>query len=105
MKRKTPDTSSPDNPDKALRKRAVKKVKPRKRRMQIPEYCQHVPRPENFDIAGCGINMGNIDHLVFIPDFSDPNLTTEYMDKERVCKKCRKRYKLDEAVSKRRRSK
>lgn len=68
------------------------------------EKSQHIPRPENFAVAGCGIDI-YYDHLTFIPDFEDSRLTVEYLDKERVCKKCRKRYKLDEALRKRRRSK
>jgi hypothetical protein len=60
---------------------------------------QHIPRPENFDIAGCGIEL-YYEHLTFIPDFEIH--TVEYLDKERVCKKCRKLYKIDEALRKRR---
>lgn len=66
--------------------------------------CQHIPRPENFSIAGCGIDI-YFDHLTFIPDLEDKTLTVEYLDKERVCKKCRKRYKLDSILSKRGRRK
>jgi len=60
---------------------------------------QHIPRPENFDIAGCGIEL-YYEHLTYIPDLEKD--TVEYLNKERVCKKCRKRYKLDEALRKRR---
>lgn len=100
MKRKKTLDIAPKNPDKAKRK-AKKKVAKRKLRQ---EKSQHIPRPENFSVAGCGVEI-YYDHLTFIPDLSDPNLTTEFMDKERVCKKCRKRYKLDDAVAKRRRKK
>lgn len=91
--------STKKHPDKATKKSA--KVVVSKRRKQRQKRSQHIPRPENFDISGCGIMM-YYDHLTFIPDFDDPSLTVEYLDKERVCLKCRKRYKLDEALRKRR---
>lgn len=87
---------------KAAKKAAKKKAVITKRRKQRQEKSQHIPRPENFDISGCGIEM-YYDHLTFIPDLDDPNLTVEYLDKERVCKKCRKRYKLDTLLAKRKR--
>jgi len=79
--------------------KAVKVVKVVKvKRALHPLYCQHVPRPENFDISGCGMRM-TIDHLIYIPDVENPH-TVEYMNKERVCLKCRKRYKLDDMARK-----
>ena len=78
------------NPD---RKHARKKRGRKLRQMQS----QHIPRPENFDLAGCGVEI-YFEHLTFIPDFNDATMTIEYLDKERVCKKCRKRYKIDEAI-------
>ena len=83
-------------------KKAAKVAKAIKRRKQRQEKSQHIPRPENMDISGCGIQM-YYDHLTFIPDLEDVNLTVEYLDKERVCKKCRKRYKLDTLLAKRKR--
>lgn len=62
---------------------------------------QHIPRPDNFDIAGCGVEI-YYDHLTFIPDLENGKLTVEYLDKERVCLKCRKRFNLDAYISKRR---
>lgn len=64
------------------------------------EKSQHIPRPENFAIAGCGIEIF-YEHLTFIPDLENQDLTIEYLDKERVCKKCRAKYKLDEALKRR----
>lgn len=75
-----------------------------KRRKQRQEKSQHIPRPENSSISGCGIEM-YYDYLTFIPDLEDANLTVEYLDKERVCKKCRKRYKLDSFLAKRKKGK
>lgn len=88
------------NPDKAKKTPAKKKaVKKRGRKLRQQSY-QHIPRPENFSIAGCGIDI-YYEHLTYIPDMETD--TVEYLDREKVCKKCRKRYKLDEAFRKRRR--
>jgi hypothetical protein len=79
--------------------KAVKKAKPKKvtaKRKLRQEMRQHIPRPENFSISGCGIEI-YYDHLTYIPDFETD--TIEYLDKERVCKKCRKRYNLDKLLT------
>lgn len=81
------------------KKSAIPTRKKRGRKLR-QEKSQHIPRPENFAIAGCGVEI-YYEHLTYIPDLE--NDTVEYLDKERVCRKCRKRYKLDEALRKRRR--
>jgi hypothetical protein len=100
--RKTRKVVNTKHPDTKATKKAAKIAKAIKRPKQRQEKSQHIPRPENFDVSGCGIEM-YYDHLTFIPDLDDSNLTVEYLDKERVCKKCRKRYKLDSVLAKHKR--
>lgn len=102
MTKKQPDKKRniPAKKSRQGRKKAtVKKVVKRGRKLR-QEKSQHVPRPQNFSLAGCGIEIF-YDHLTFIPDFEDKTLTVEYLDKERVCKKCRKIFRIDEALTKR----
>ena len=98
---KKPATEKPIPAKKSRQGRKVTRVKkatkrPRKLRQ---EKSQHIPRPQDFSLAGCGVEI-YYEHLTYIPDLE--NDTVEYLDKERVCKKCRKIYKLDEALSRRR---